>query len=210
MLAPRPLADTKLSAITGGVSDAHQGFSALPAVTTELRQLAQNLPSTTLLNQDFTRPKLAERIAEEPASIVHLATHGQFSSNASETFLLTWEGRLNIQDLSVLLSRQGTQNLQAIELLVLSACQTAAGDDKAVLGLAGFAVRSGARATLATLWSVRDQSTAIFMRKFYQSLNKPGITKAEALRQAQLSLLLESDYDAPFFWAPFILVGNWL
>ncbi|MEO0376021.1 MAG: CHAT domain-containing protein [Cyanobacteria bacterium P01_A01_bin.17] len=210
LLAPRPLADTKLSAITGGVSRAHQGFSALPAVTSELKQLAQNLPSTALLNQDFTRPKLAQRIAEEPASIVHLATHGQFSSNASETFLLTWEGRLNIQDLSTLLSRQGTQNSQAIELLVLSACQTAAGDDKAVLGLAGFAVRSGARATLATLWSVRDQSTAAFMRQFYQSLKTPGITKAEALRQAQLSLLSESDYDAPFFWAPFILVGNWL
>jgi CHAT domain-containing protein len=210
LLAPRPLADTKLSAIIGGVSEAHQGFSSLPAVTSELRQLAQNLPSTTLLNQDFTQPELAERIAEKPASIVHLATHGQFSSNASETFLLTWEGRLNIQDLSTLLSRQGTRNSQAIELLVLSACQTAAGDDKAVLGLAGFAVRSGARSTLATLWSVRDQSTAAFMDKFYQSLRMPGITKAEALRQAQLSLLSQSNYDAPFFWAPFILVGNWL
>lgn len=210
LLAPRPLKETKLSAITGGLSQAHQGFSELPGVESELKQLTQNLPATVLLNQDFTQTKLATEIAEQPASIVHLATHGQFSSDAANTFLLTWEGRLNVKEFSDLLDRQNTRNSENIELLVLSACQTAVGDDRAVLGLAGFAVRSGARATLATLWSVRDQSTALLMRKFYQYLRRPGITKAEALRQAQLSLLADSDYDDPFFWAPFVLVGNWL
>jgi CHAT domain-containing protein len=210
LLAPHPLDTTELRAISGGISEANQGFSALPGVESEIKQLTQTLNTSVFLNQDFTEEKLANAIAREPANIIHLATHGQFSSEASETFLLTWEGRLNIQELSALLSRQRTQNTEAIELLVLSACQTAAGDNRAVLGLAGFAVRSGARATLATLWPVRDQSTATLMRKFYQFLQTPNTTKAEALRQAQIFLLSETDYSDPFVWAPFVIVGNWL
>ena len=97
-----------------------------------------------------------------------------------------------------------------IELLILSACQTAAGDKRAALGLAGVAVRSGARSTIATLWSVQDESTADLMTQFYQALNQPQVTKADALRQAQLSLLHSPQYQHPFYWASFVLVGNWL
>ncbi|MBD0345663.1 MAG: CHAT domain-containing protein, partial [Coleofasciculus sp. Co-bin14] len=75
---------------------------------------------------------------------------------------------------------------------------------------AGLAVRSGARSTLATLWSVQDDSTAEFMVKFYQELTQPQRSKAEAIRQAQLALLKKPKYQHPFYWAPFILVGNWL
>ncbi|MGF1602840.1 MAG: CHAT domain-containing protein [Thermosynechococcaceae cyanobacterium] len=210
LLAPRPLTATKLRAISGGISQARQGFSALPGVESEIKQISQNVPTTVLLNQDFTQQNLANSIAKEPANIVHLATHGQFSSEASNTFLLTWNGRLNVKEFSELLSKHDSQMSGAIELLVLSACQTAVGDDRAVLGLAGFAVRSGARTTLATLWPVRDQSTALLMGKFYQFLQTPGTTKAEALQKAQTSLITETDYNDPFFWAPFVLVGNWL
>lgn len=97
-----------------------------------------------------------------------------------------------------------------LELLILSACQTAAGDNRAVLGLAGVAVRSGARSTLGTLWSVEDESTVELMNKFYSELSQPGVTKAEALRQAQLLLLRSPNYRYPYYWAPFVLVGNWL
>lgn len=94
---------------------------------------------------------------------------------------------------------------------MLSACQTAAGDKRAALGLAGMAVRSGARSTIATLWSVRDESTALFMTHFYQQLqSKTKVSKAEALRQSQLSLLKSPKFEHPFYWAPFVLVGNWL
>jgi CHAT domain-containing protein len=93
---------------------------------------------------------------------------------------------------------------------VLSACQTASGDDRAALGLAGLAVRSGARSTIATLWSVNDAAAAVLMTSFYQELAKPGTTKAEALRRAQLSTLSNPQFKSPYYWAPFILVGNWL
>ena len=93
---------------------------------------------------------------------------------------------------------------------MLSACETASGDDRAALGLAGVAVRSGARSTLATLWAVNDRSTAEFMLRFYQRLLENRETKAEALHQVQRSFLAEERYQHPRFWGPFVLVGNWL
>jgi len=117
---------------------------------------------------------------------VHLATHGQFSSSAKDTFVLAWDSPINVKQLDDLLRGRELGDRSPIELLVLSACQTAVGDRRATLGLAGMAVRSGARSTLATLWSVDDQSTALLMVKFYQNLTQPGLTKAEALRRAQL------------------------
>ena len=142
--------------------------------------------------------------------MVHLATHGQFSSKLSDTFLLTWDDRLTIEGLRNLLKSRSESSATPIELLVLSACQTAEGDQRATLGLAGLAVRSGARSTLATLWSVNDNSTADLMTEFYRSLTQQNMSKAESLRQAQLKLLKNPDFQHPFYWSPFILIGNWL
>jgi CHAT domain-containing protein len=98
-----------------------------------------------------------------------------------------------------------------IELLVLSACQTAKGDNRAALGIAGVAVRAGARSTLATLWSVNDEATADLMVQFYQELANTTVTKAEALRRAQVAILQNPKYKQhPYFWSPYVLVGNWL
>ena len=99
---------------------------------------------------------------------------------------------------------------RGVDLLVLSACETAAGDERAALGLAGMAVRSGARSTIATLWSVNDQATSKLMGELYQQLANQKVTKAEALRQAQLALLGDKWYQHPFYWAPYILVGDWM
>jgi CHAT domain-containing protein len=93
--------------------------------------------------------------------------------------------------------------------LVLSACETATGDRLATLGLAGIAVRAGARSTVASLWSVSDRATVTLMTNFYRELAKDNITKAEALRQAQISTLKNDTFAHPFFWSAFILVGNW-
>jgi CHAT domain-containing protein len=142
--------------------------------------------------------------------VVHLATHGQFSSKAEDTFILTWDDRINIKQLNNVLKTRDRTESSIIELLVLSACQTAVGDKRAALGLAGMAVRAGARSTLASLWSVNDAATASFMIQFYQNLADNKVTKAEAVRRAQLSLLQNPEYSHPYFWAPFILVGNWL
>jgi CHAT domain-containing protein len=179
----------------------------LPAVEKEVSEISRKVSGATLLNQQFTSQKLAEQVKTMGAGIVHLATHGQFSSRQEDTFLLTWDGRVNVKDLAELL--QNRDRDRAIELLVLSACDTAAGDDRAVLGLAGLAVKSGARSTIATLWPVKDRAAALLMTKFYEQLLQPGATKAKALQQAQVSLLRKTDYEDPFFWSAFVLVGNW-
>ncbi len=202
----------KLQALTVGLTEARQGFTALPGVAQELAEISAMVDSKVLLNEDFTRDRFQSQVNAKPFPIVHLATHGQFSSNPEETFLLTWDDRINIKDFAELFENRLQGSLNPVELLVLSACQTAAGDRQATLGLAGFALRSGARSTLATLWSVSDQSTADLMSEFYLQLTQTNLnlTKAEALRRAQLSLLKNPEYNHPYFWAPFVLVGNWL
>ncbi len=211
LLEPQSLNVGQLKMLTGGLSAPQQGFSALPAVDTEVNQIAATLPTTQLLNQTFTTNRLKHTLDDVPFSVVHLATHGQFSSRADDTFLVTWDGHINVRDLDALLQPRKRALTQPLELLVLSACQTATGDKRAALGLAGIALRSGARSTLATLWQVNDESTATLMVEFYQQLIKhPDMTKAEALRAAQLNLLKQSQYQHPFYWAPFVLVGNWL
>jgi CHAT domain-containing protein len=210
LLAPQRLARSQSKALLGGLSEGKQEFSALPGVKEEVKEIDATVPATVLLNQEFTRQALQTQIRTQPYSIVHLATHGQFSSKPEETFVLTWDGRLDVKQLNELLTNRELSNSPPLDLLVLSACQTAKGDKRAALGLAGVAVRSGARSTLATLWTVSDESTANFMEQFYKELLTPNITKAEAVRLAQLHLLQEPESSHPFFWAPFILVGNWL
>ncbi len=114
---------------------------------------------------------------------------------------------LKAKDLDQLLSQRGTD--KHIDLLVLSACETAEGDTRATLGLAGIAVRAGTRSTLATLWQVSDRSTVELMTRFYQELSISGTGKAVALHRAQQSLLNDSNYQAPYYWSPYVLVGNW-
>lgn len=99
---------------------------------------------------------------------------------------------------------------QPVELITLSACETAAGDDRAALGLAGIAIKAGARSASATLWPVADDAAARVATEFYRGLSDPELSKAEALRRAQVALLNEPKHDHPFFWAPFLLIGNWL
>jgi CHAT domain-containing protein len=198
----------KISALLGGISEATQGFSPLPAVDLELAAIAAQIPTETLRNQAFTRDALTEKMVKTSFPVIHLATHGQFSSNSEETFILTWDDKIKVKDLQSIL-RDRRRQTNPLELLVLSACQTAEGDNRATLGLAGMAVRSGARSTLATLWSVNDQSTAAFMAEFYRQLTQPNITKAEAQRLGQIKLLTDPKYRHPFYWAPFVLVGNW-
>ncbi|MEG4589855.1 CHAT domain-containing protein [Microcoleus sp. MOSTC5] len=209
LLAPKPLNKVKLRVLTAALSEARQGFSALPGVKEEVEQIAAEMPASSLLNEDFVSGRLHDRIKAVSYPIVHLATHGQFSSNAADTFIVTWDQKVNVKEFDRLLRARTGEKQQPIELLVLSACETASGDNRAALGLAGAAIRSGARSTAATLWQVNDESTAIFMTEFYRQLASSKTSKAEALRNAQLTLLKNKQYQNPYFWAPFVLVGNW-
>ncbi|MGB6301184.1 MAG: CHAT domain-containing protein [Rivularia sp. (in: cyanobacteria)] len=204
------LKSNNIKAVVAGISEARSGFSSLPGVKSEVKEISDKVKSaSTLLNEKLTEASLATKVKNGSANVVHLATHGQFSSRLDDTFLLTWDGQINIKELSELLrNRQNTQS-KNIDLLVLSACDTAAGDNRAVLGLAGLAVKSGARSTIASLWPVKDKATVALMNSFYKNLLKPGTTKAEALRQAQIEIMKKTDFNEPFFWSAFVLVGNW-
>jgi CHAT domain-containing protein/uncharacterized protein HemY len=211
LIDPQPLKRQQLTVFIGGVSKETQDFTALPNVEREVQQIATLVSTQSpLLNEMFISESIQKQISKIPFRVVHLATHGEFSSQAEKTFVLTWNSRLGIKQLGALLQTRNQDGRTPIELLVLSACKTAKGDNRAALGLAGMAVRSGARSTIASLWSVEDSATATLMENFYQELATLGTTKADALRKAQISLLKKPQFTHPFYWSPFVLVGNWL
>lgn len=218
LINPQPLQRGELKALAAGLSESvSSDFPKLPKVSDELEAVREQVPdSTILLNETFTKTEVQATLEGNYYPIIHLATHGQFSSRAEETFIVTWpseeEGdfQINVNELQDLLQSQDLTGQDAIELLVLSACQTADGDDRAALGIAGVAFRAGARSTIATLWPVSDEATATFMERFYQELTDTTITKGEALRRSQDFLRQSENFAHPFFWAPYTLIGNWL
>ncbi|MDJ0735799.1 MAG: CHAT domain-containing protein [Nostocaceae cyanobacterium] len=209
IFTPKPLKE--INALAAGLSEPpkNEKLRPLPYVKEELDSMQKlGIIKTTLLDQDFTKENLEKTVNVQPFGVVHLATHGKFSSKAEETFILAANGRIYVKELDELLKTREENRTEPIELLVLSACETAAGDNRAVLGLAGVAIRAGARSTLASLWQIGDNSTALFISEFYRQLITGKVTTAEALRLAQLKLL--STYNRPMYWAPYVLVGNWL
>ena len=200
--------ETRQELLLAGLSQPRQGFSSLPGVKQEIEQIQPLFASEVLFNNSFTEINFKRSVSDTPFKLVHLATHGQFSSNVDNTFVLTWDDRINIDELSRLL-RGDSKQLRPVDLLVLSACETATGDRNSALGLAGIAVRGGARSTIASLWAVSDEATVALMTNFYQELTKENLTKAEALRRAQEAILNSEKFSHPFYWSAFILVGNW-
>ena len=163
-----------------------------------------------LVDGDFRWDRLDKLFRRNSFSIVHFASHGQFRSHVEDTFVLTHDGRLTLTELEKLI-RPSQFRGKPVELLVLSACQTASGDPRAALGLAGVALKAGARSALATLWSVNDEATELLMLEFYRQMRAgENITKAESLRRSQVKLLKDPRFDHPAYWAPYLIIGNWL
>ena len=199
--------DTRV--LSAGLTESVQGFAPLSNVKDELDGIQGMYRADRLENSTFIEGKVRENLKDNPYSIVHIATHGNFAPKASDTFLLAWDSRIDMNQLDQLI-KQSASRKNPVELLCLSACETAAGDDRAALGLAGVAVKAGARSALATLWSVNDQASSELVLEFYKQLQNPGVTKAEALQAAQLMLLDNPRYRHPYYWSPFLLIGNWL
>jgi CHAT domain-containing protein len=212
LLSPQKDSPSLTKTLFAGISQNSEklGFTPLNYVKQELKAIQSQVPSSILLNEAFTPDSLEKSLTYQSFPIVHLATHGRFSSQLQDTFIATWNELLDINQLANLLKSSNPTGDRGIDLLVLSACETAAGDERAALGLAGMAVQSGARSTIATLWSVNDQATSKLMGELYKQLASQKVTKSEALRQAQLALLGDKWYQHPFYWAPYILVGDWM
>ncbi len=209
LIDPRPFPRTGIQLLLNGLTRAVQGFPALPNVGRELAEVEKIYSGKVLRDASFTSENVAKELEAVPYSVIHIASHGQFDNDPKKSFLLTYRDKLTMDRLEELL-RLSKFRKEPVELLVLSACQTAAGDDRAALGLAGVAIKAGARSALASLWFVNDAATSRLVTEFYRQLRNPELNKAQALQQAQLLLLEQPQYRHPAFWSPFLLIGNWL
>jgi CHAT domain-containing protein len=181
---------------------------ALPGVKEEIEGLVKETRGDYLLDSTFTVDRFRKQVSTGEYQFVHIASHAMFSSRAQASFVMAYDDLLTMDELQTLL-RSEQVRANPIELLSLSACQTAEGDDRAPLGIAGAALRAQARSALGSLWPVDDQATQRLMLRFYDLLSDATLTKAKALQRAQLELLEQKSYAHPFYWAPFILVGSW-
>jgi CHAT domain-containing protein len=206
---PRPIDRASVRLLAAGLSESVQGYPALVNVRPEIEAVSAVFPAERLLDADFQAARFEREVGERVFDIVHVASHGEFLADVSQSYLLTWDGRLSMDRLADLV---GTTRFRerGLELLTLSACQTATGDDRAALGLAGVALRAGARSALATLWSVNDEVSAKLVAEFYAGLSDPSLSRAQALQKAQVGVLHTYAYRHPSYWAPYLLISSWL
>ncbi|HAG84170.1 MAG TPA: hypothetical protein DCL61_24195, partial [Cyanobacteria bacterium UBA12227] len=226
----------KNAQVLGMGASEFQQLRPLPAVPLELNLITQQLWSgTSYLNQQFTLNNLQTESRRKPFEIIHLATHANFNDgNPSNSYIQLWDTQLTFDKLR----QMGWYQPPQIELLTLSACTTALGNEQAELGFAGFEVQAGVKSALASLWKVNDEGTLALMSGFYWQLNQPNVTiKAEALRQAQIAMLRGEAYlergqlqgipnlgeiplpdelvsqgnkklSHPYYWAGFTMIGS--
>ncbi|HEY9747159.1 MAG TPA: CHAT domain-containing protein [Allocoleopsis sp.] len=224
-------ADIRKAPVLAMGASSFKDQSALPGVPVELFLVARNTASRQFfLNQDFTLENLQRQRTSQAFKIIHLATHADFQSGSPRrSYIQLWNDKLQLNEMQQLGWRS-----PPVELLVLSACKTAIGDQDAELGFAGLAVQAGVKSAIASLWYVSDKGTLSLMSEFYRQLQTAPI-KAEALRQAQISLLRgqvriedgqlrssrgpfalppelvevsNEDLSHPYYWAAFTVVGS--
>ncbi|MGF1487159.1 MAG: CHAT domain-containing protein [Prochloraceae cyanobacterium] len=191
----------KPSMLAFGLTESYQGFPPLPNVALELDNIKQLLDIDIFLDRDFTKSNLTKQVEELPLSILHLATHAQFGGTLDTAFILASDKRFNLKEFESVLDR----SVNPIDLLVLSACATAVGNDRSLLGLAGVALRSGVISTLGTLWYVDDKEIAEFMIDFYRFLEEPGSNAVVALQKAQIEQIKKPG-SHPALWSALALI----
>ncbi|WP_455221981.1 CHAT domain-containing protein [Kaarinaea lacus] len=206
---PHPLKRGDMKVLLSGLSEPVQGYPPLDYVQGELEQIKHLYGAKLLMNKSFDRSNISSELQNTNYSVAHFASHAEFSGDVRDSFILTFDDRLSVSQLGQYVSIGQYKN-KPIELLTLSACNTAAGDDRAALGLAGVAVQSGARSALASLWAINDKASSMLVTEFYRQLQDEQVTKAEALQRAQQKLLQNVRYRHPGYWSPFLLIGNWL
>ncbi|BAY49381.1 TPR repeat protein [Scytonema sp. HK-05] len=186
-------------------------YEALTNVKQEINQVVAQIPdSKQLLDENFTYAHLQAELSQIAYSIIHIATHGTFGTVPEDSFLVTGNNaKLTMTDLDNMIGTVARSS-KLVDLLVLTACETAIGDNRVGLGLAGVVGNASVKSVLASLWSINDAATVTLVKKFYTEWYQNRVSKAEALRRAQQTLISSRKYAHPYYWAPFILVGNWL
>ena len=207
---PRPLDRNGIKILSVGITEAVQDFPPLPHVSRELETIHRLYGGTSLLNKQFMMSRVEEELKTHPYSVMHIASHGQFQSDSNETFLLAYDGKMTMDKLEGYVGMLRFRE-EPLALITLSACETAAGDDRAALGLAGVAIKAGARSALASLWFLDDQASSALVTEFYRQLHDDSVVStAVALQRAQIKFLENPEYSHPAYWAAFLLLNNWL
>lgn len=206
---PRPIRKDGIRTVVAGLSEPVQGFPALHHVSREVQNVHSIYGGPLLLNKDFSTAKLKHLLATSEPGIVHLSTHGKFEDDIEKSYILTYDQKLTMQQFSDFIGLFKFRETP-LELLVLSACETARGNRNAALGLSGIAVKAGARSALGTLWKVNDAAASILIREFYKQLATPGVSRALALQKAKQSMLSDLRYRHPGYWSAFLLINSWL
>lgn len=201
------------SILLSGLSEAVQGFEPIPCVGYELQEIQKIYQaSEPLINENFVVSNLQQKIKQIDYSVLHIASHGQFRENLSDTFILTYDDKLSMNKLERLIQFMRLQGKE-VNLLTLSACETAVGNDRAALGLAGVAIKAGVKSAFASLWQVDDVATPAVVIEFYNQLKTKDTTMAKALQTAQKQILSSpkyKPYQHPYYWSAFLLIGSWL
>ncbi len=196
--------------LLNGLSKSVQQHAPLPNVLKEIKKVSDQFDkSTLLLDEAFNKKSVENQLKLSTYSTVLFASHAELKANPKQSFILTHDDKISLDDLGLLM-RIGKNRTNPINLLVLSACETATGDERAAFGLAGIAVKSGVSSVLASLWAVNDESTSELIPLFFENLKKTEVNKALALQQAQIKMLVESEYKHPYHWASFVLFGHWI
>ena len=189
------------------------GFSQLPSTIPEVNNIKSTFPNTTeITEQNFTAEASKNKAVGN--TIVHLATHASFQSGSPlDSYVLFGDGS------KVTLSAISDWNLKNVDLVVLSACQTGLGtlqNGAEILGFGYQVQKAGAKASIASLWKVSDGGTQFLMQAFYENLRKSNPSLSTSLREAQLSMIHrpvkqgEPNFNHPYFWSAFVLIGNGL
>ncbi|WP_083389622.1 CHAT domain-containing protein [Trichormus sp. NMC-1] len=211
---PIPLKRSEIKVLAASLTEPPQsvpGFSRLENVAKEVEEIKKTgIAISTISEGEFTTQNFNKELNAAQFDIVHLATHGYFGADRENTFVVTADGKLKIDDFDKLFRTQRQSPIHSIELLFLSACQTATGNDQEVMGIAGTTVQAGASSAIASLWDLDDEAGMEFTKEFYQYLGKFNVNRAEALRLAQMALLKNQNYEHPRYWGPYVLVGSWL
>ncbi|KPA13068.1 secreted protein containing Filamentous hemagglutinin [Candidatus Magnetomorum sp. HK-1] len=203
----RPMSQDRGNVLLAGLSEERHGYMPLTGVQKELDGVNSVLSGEILMNEDFSVSNLTQKFKTNKYPIVHLATHGVFGGTPDSTFLLTYDSKLTMNQLEELI-RLTQINQKSIDFLALSACQTAQGNERAAFGLAGIALKAGAKSAIATLWTVDDRAASRVLIHFYEQFSFQQ-SKAKAIQSAMKQLIVDTHFCHPSYWAPFLLIGNW-
>ena len=204
-LQPNEPPSSEVDVLAFGLTSGSVDSRPLPNVREELAKIDDITESKSFLNQEFNLDNFVKQTEKDKYNVIHIATHGEFSGTARDTYLQAYQQKISLKELEQILNqREGDSKLS---LLTLSACETAVGNKRAILGLAGVAIRSNVDNVLGSLWSVSDEEMVSFTSDFYRYWIEDELTKSQALRLAQINLIKNPDFH-PAIWSSLILISS--